>query len=259
MSNGAIVLYGQFPDDRRILHCNGKEPGENPFNGGSFVVKLFESFGSVVDLFTDARGQTNCNITSFLGNEFGVSGGTEEIVVSLFSAMNGTAIRNVSDTRPVMGSFSFPVHREIGLAVDIFSLKGIRRRCGLASRVTRDDGLGFEIFDNEPADIFGVIDTISSHGFNEEGESFFCFSQHGDGLRNFTHIGRMSDFPNGDLLWGMGYNMISIAPEVANFFFEGLREMDLDSQSGIGISLWNSGLVETIGDGGFEVILPDVC
>jgi hypothetical protein len=53
--------------------------------------------------------------------------------------------------------------------------------------------------------------------------------------------------------------VVSIAPEVANFFFEELREMDLDSQSRIGISLWNSGFIETVGDGGFEIILPDVC
>ena len=125
MSNGAIVLYRQLPDDRRILHRNGKEPGEDPFYGGSFVMKLFERFGSVVDLFADARGQTDCNIASFLGDEFGVSGGTEEVVLPLFSEMNGAAIDKVSDTRSVMGSLSFPVHREIGLAVDVLSFKGI--------------------------------------------------------------------------------------------------------------------------------------
>jgi hypothetical protein len=95
VSNGAIVLYGQLPDDGRILHRNGKEPGEDPFHGGSFVMKLFEGWGSVVDLFADARGQTDQSIASFLGNEFGVSGGTEKIVLSLFSEMNGAAIDKV--------------------------------------------------------------------------------------------------------------------------------------------------------------------
>lgn len=259
MSNGAIVLYGQFPDDRRILHCNGKEPGEDPFYGGSFVMKLFESFGSIVDLFADARGQTDRNIASFLGDEFGVSGGTEQVVLSLFSIMNGTAIGKIGDARSAMGRFSFPVHREIGLAVDVLSFKGIRRRCGFTSGVTGDDSLGFEILNDETEDVFRVVDGISPHDFDGEREGFFCVSEHGDGLGDFAHIGRMSDFPNRDLLWGISHNVVSIAPEVANFFFEGLREMDLDSQSSIGISLWDSGFVETVGDGGFEVILPDVC
>jgi len=209
MSNGTIVLDSQPSDDGRILHRNGKEPGEDSFYGGSFVMKLFESFGSVVDLFADARGQTDGDITSFLGDEFGVSGGAEEVALPLFSEMNGTAIHKVSDACSVMGSFSFPVHREIGLAVNGLSFKGIRSRCGFTSGVTRDNSSGFEVLNNETEDVFRVIDGVCSHGFDDEGESFFCFSEHGDGLRDFTNIGRMSDFPNRDFLWGIGHDVVS--------------------------------------------------
>jgi hypothetical protein len=259
VSNGTIVLYGQLSDNRRILHGNGKESGKDPFYGGSFVMKLFESFGSVVDLFADARGQTNRNVASFLGEEFGMSGGADKISLPLLAEMNGTAVLEVSDSRPGMGSFTFPVHREICLAVDVLSFKGIRRRCGLASGVTRDDSSSFEVLNDETEDVFRVVGGVSPHDFDDEREGFFCVSEHGDGLGDFTHIGRMSDFPNRDFLWGVSHNVVSIAPEVANFFFEGLREMDLDSQPRIGISLWDSGFIETVGDGGFEIILPDVC
>lgn len=228
MSNGTIVLDCQPSNDRRILHSNGEKPGEDSFHSGTFLKKFFKSFASIVDLFADAWGQTDRNIASFLGDKFGMSGGAKKIALPLLAEMNGAAIHEVSDPRPLMGGFSFPIHREIGLAVDIISFKGIRG-CGFASGVARDDGLGFEIFDNETEDVFRIIDGVSAHGFDGEGESFFCFLEHGDRLMDFTDIGGMSNLPERDLLLSIGHNVISIAPEVADLSFERLGEMDQDS------------------------------
>lgn len=74
MSNCTIVLDCHSSDNRRILHRNREKPGEDSFHCGTFLMKFFKSFASIVDLFADARSQTDRNIASFLSDEFGKEG-----------------------------------------------------------------------------------------------------------------------------------------------------------------------------------------
>ena len=109
MTNRTIISDGINPYYRRFLHGDRKKPGENSFYGRPFLVKFFECFASIVDTFPDTGGQTNQNIASFLVKEFGVGSRTEEILLSLFSKVNGTAVLKIGNAGSFYGHFPFTV------------------------------------------------------------------------------------------------------------------------------------------------------
>jgi len=171
------------------------------------------------------------------------------------SEVNGTGILEVSYLCLFDCHFSFAVHREIGLAINVISFEDIGGGL-IVSGILRDDWLSFEIVDDEAEDIFCVINSISAYGVDHQGEALFCFLEHGDGLMDFADVGRVGYFPKGELLFSIGDDMISVAPEVPDLFLEGVREMDQDAQSSIGVSFWPFSFIEALGDRAFEVVLP---
>lgn len=219
-------------------------------------MEFFEGLTSIVDAFADAWGQANQNIASFLADKFGMIGGTEKIPLSFSSEVNGAAILEISYTLLFERHFPFAVHGQIGLAVNITAFEAIEL-CLFGSGIAGDDRLSFEIFDDEAEDIFCIINGIPTHGFDHKGESILCFLQHGNSLMDFTDVGWMSNFPERQLLLGIGHDVIPVAPEVLDLFFERLGEMDQEAQPSIGVSFWSSGFIKAVfGSRGLEVILP---
>jgi len=256
MSDRAIVSDRFQTDHRWILHGNGKKSRKDPLDGSSFLMEGFEGLASIVDTLADTRGQTDQGITPLLGDELGMGSRAEEMALSFLSEVNGAAILEVGDSLLFELHLPLSVHREIGLAVNVIPFDAIGVWL-LGSRIARDDGLGFEPFDDEAKDILCVIDGISTHGFDGERESLLRVLEHGDGLMDFTHISGVCSFPEGDFLFGIGDDVISVAPEIPDLLLEGLREMDQEAQSSIGVSFGSSSFIESVGGaGGFEVVLP---
>lgn len=147
------------------------------------------------------------------------------MTLPFFSEVNGTGILEVSHRCLFDCHFSFAVHREIGLAIKVISFEDIGGGL-IVSGILRDDWLSFEIPYNEAEDIFCVINSISAHGVDNQREGLFCSLEHRDGLMDFADVGRVGYFPQGEFLFRIGDNMISVAPEVSDLFLEGVREMD---------------------------------
>ena len=257
MSDRAIISDRIKSNDRWILHSNGKESRKDPFNRSPFVLKLFKSLTSIIDTFSDAWRETNQDITSFLGDKFGMSSRTNKVPLSFFSEMNGAAILEVSDSRSFSG-FSFAVHRKIGMAVDIISFQGIGG-IGVAPEIARNNGLSSEMLDDETEGRFCIIEGISTHGFNHERKGVFDFLEQGDCLMEFTDVGRMSDFPEGKFFLSISDDMISVAPEVSDLFLETLRKMKKSAQPSIGIPFGSSSFIKAVADSSFEIIFFDFC
>lgn len=115
--------------------------------------------------------------------------------------------------------------------------------------------MSFEILDDEAQDILRVIGGIATDGFYLEGECFFGFLEHGNGLMDFADVSRVSDLPQRELFLSIDEDVIAVAPEVSDFFFEGVREMDQDAQSSITVPFGPPGLIEAVGHRGLEVVL----
>jgi hypothetical protein len=184
-----------------------------------------------------------------------MGGRTEEMTLSFSSEVNGATVLEVSDSGLFECHLSLSVHREIGLAVNVISFDGMRELL-FASGITRDDRLSLEIFDDETEDIFCVIEGITTHGFDHEREGFLCFLEHRDCLMDFADIGWMGDFPKRKFFLSISHDVISVAPEVSDFFLERRGKVDQDSQSNIGVSFGYLSFIEAVGDRGFKVILP---
>lgn len=215
----------------------------------------FEGLASIVDMLADTRGQTDQDITPLLSEELGMGSRAEEMALSFLSEVNGAAILKVGDSFIFEAHFPLSRHREIGLAINVIPFEAIGVWL-LGSRISGDDGLGFEPFDDEAKDILCIIDGISTHGFDGKRESLLRVLEHGDGLMDFAPISRVCGFPERDFLFGIGYDVISVAPEILNLFLEGLGKMDQETQSSIGISFGSLSFIESVGGaGGFEVVL----
>ena len=237
------------------MHGNGEESRKDPLHGGSLLLEGFEGLTSIVDMLADAGGQTEQDIASFLGDELGMSGWTEEMSLPFFTKVNWAAILEISDSFLFESHFSFAEHREISLAVNSIAFEGVRG-CLIGSGIAGDDRLSGEIFDDKPQDIFCIIDGISTHGFDHHREIPPRFLEHGDNWVDFAYIGWMSDFPEGEFLFGIGHDMISVAPEVLDLFLERLSKMGQEAQSSIGVTFRSLGFIEAVaGKGGFEIVL----
>jgi hypothetical protein len=176
------------------------------------------------------------------------------MTLSFSSEVNGTTVLEISHPRVLGTHPSLATHGKIGLTVKFVFFEGMGG-CFFCPGVARDDRFSFEILDDETQDILRIIRGVPPDGFYLEGERFFGFLEHGDGLMDFTDVSRVSDLPQREFLLSIDQDVIPISPEVSDFFFEGVREMDQDAQSSIPVPFGPSGLIEAVGDRGLEVVL----
>ena len=92
------------------------------------------------------------------------------------SEMNGARVLKIGNASLFDGHLPFAAHREIGLTEHAIAFQRIGGRF-FSSGIARDNGLGFEIVNDEAEDVLCVIDTISAHRADGHREALFCFSQ----------------------------------------------------------------------------------
>lgn len=258
MSNSAVIPSGIYSDHGWVLHGDGEQSREDSLHRGSLFMEFFEGPTSVVDLLSDAGGETNQDVTSFLGEELGMSCRAEKVSMLFCSEVDGARILEIGHPGLFGSHFPFAVHGEVCLAVEVIPFEGMGSHL-LISGIVRYDCSGFEFFDDEAEDIFCVVEGIPTNGFDAEGEGLLGFVKHGNGLMDFAYIGGMGDFPKGEFLLCIGQDVIAVAPEATDLFFEWLREMNADAQPGIWVSLGASGFIEAPGDRAFEVVFSYPC
>ena len=144
-----------------------------------------------------------------------MSSWAQEIPFFLFPVIDGAAILQVGDPSPFGCHLPLTIHRKIGLAVDVSFNKPVINSL-LGSGVARNDRCGLEILDDEPEDVFSVIDGISPNGFDDHREAILYLLKHWDGLMHFASVSREGYFPKGEFLLGIDHDVISVAPEVAD-------------------------------------------
>lgn len=125
MSNSAVIPGGIYSDHGWVLHGDGEQPREDSLYRGPFFIELFEGITSIVDLLSDAGGETNQDVTSFLGDELGMSSRAEEMPMPFSSEVNGTGILEVCYPFLFRRHFPLAVHGKVCLAVDVIAFEGI--------------------------------------------------------------------------------------------------------------------------------------
>ena len=78
VGNGAMVADGAKATDGGLLHDDGEQAGEEPFDAGAFSVVGGEVRGRGVDLAAPGGMEAEQEVAALLREELGVVGGTDE-------------------------------------------------------------------------------------------------------------------------------------------------------------------------------------
>ncbi len=127
-----------------------------------------------------------------------------------------------------------------------------------SSWIGGDVGLGVKFLDNKFEDLFAVVFGIGDDGAGIDDMGGDGCAKKGDGLGSFADVGGEGCFAEGEFRIGVGDGVVAISPEIGDLLGACGGIVDLDAESGVGISFRGLGFVKAWSpDTGFEIVLPD--